>query len=67
MSSSQKSCLGVEYWKIKDTECALNGTKIAFKWAIDRVTIYHMHTICVKFTYGESLECATFLEKMCRE
>ena len=39
MSSSQKSFLGVEYWKIKGTECALNGTQIAFKWAVDSVTI----------------------------
>ena len=58
----------VEYWKIKGTEYAVNPTQIAFKWPIDSVTILHVHTICVRFRvfiYGESLECATFLEKMC--
>ena len=56
----------VEYWKIKGTECALNRTQIPFKWPIDSVTIFHVHTICVRFRvfiYGELLECARFLEK----
>ena len=31
MSSSQKFFGEVEYWKIKGTECAINGTQIAFE------------------------------------
>ena len=39
MSSSQKFFWEIEYWKIKGTEYAINGTQIAFKWVIDSVTI----------------------------
>ena len=31
MSGSQKFFGEVEYWKIKGTECTINGTQIAFK------------------------------------